>query len=40
VFPYPRVSSVARAIELYRDAFGATEKFRSPSRADGSATGG
>jgi len=28
VFPYLRVSSAARAIEFYKQAFGATEKFR------------
>ena len=28
VFPYLRVSSAARAIEFYQQAFGATEKFR------------
>jgi uncharacterized glyoxalase superfamily protein PhnB len=28
VFPYLRVSSAAKAIEFYHQAFGATEKFR------------
>ena len=28
VFPYLRVSSAAKAIEFYQQAFGATEKFR------------